>query len=80
MHLYDSSLRWAIKKTLRYTENTYILKPLLDIVTAAIEAIIILENKFLFDCLKEVYRLWVHPRLDAYFCWNAPILTSSSGR
>jgi hypothetical protein len=45
------------KKIVLYTKNMYVLKQLLNIVTAGIEAPVILGNKFLYACVKEVYRL-----------------------
>jgi hypothetical protein len=39
-----------------YTKNMYILKLLLNVVTAGIEALV-LGNKFLYACVKEVCRL-----------------------
>jgi hypothetical protein len=45
------------KKILLYTKNMYILKLLLNLVTAGIEALIILGNEFLYACVKEVCRL-----------------------
>jgi hypothetical protein len=37
--------------------NAYILKLLLNIVTAGIEALVVSRNKFLHACVKEVCRL-----------------------
>jgi hypothetical protein len=46
------------KKDVLYTKNTYILKPLLTVVTAITEeALVVLRNKFLYACVKEVCRL-----------------------
>jgi hypothetical protein len=45
------------KKKLLHTRNTYILKLLLNIITARIEALVILGNKFLYACVKEVCHL-----------------------
>jgi hypothetical protein len=39
-----------------YTKK-YILKLLLNIVTARIEALVVSKNKFLYGCVKEVYCL-----------------------
>jgi hypothetical protein len=41
---------------LLYTKNTYILKLFLSLVTAGTEALLILGNKFLYACVKEIYR------------------------
>jgi hypothetical protein len=38
-------------------KNTYILKLLLNVVAAGIEALVILGNKFLHACVKEVCHL-----------------------
>jgi hypothetical protein len=35
-------------------KNMYMLKLLLNIVTAGIEALVVLGNKFLYACVKEV--------------------------
>jgi hypothetical protein len=47
----------AMRKKLLYTKNTYIRKLLLNIVTAGIEALVVLGNEFLYACVKEVCRL-----------------------
>jgi hypothetical protein len=54
----ENNLRRAVNKTsnlkkVLYTKNIYTLKLLLNIVTAGIEALVILENKFLYACVKE---------------------------
>jgi hypothetical protein len=46
----------AMRKIL-HKKNTYILKLLLNIVTAGIEALAVSGNKFLYACVKEVCRL-----------------------
>jgi hypothetical protein len=46
--------------------HTYILKLLLNIVTARTEACIILGNKFLYVCVKEICCLWAQPRFDTF--------------
>jgi hypothetical protein len=38
-------------------KNTYMLKLLLSVVTAGIEALIVSGNKFLYACVKEVCHL-----------------------
>jgi hypothetical protein len=47
----------AIRKKVLYTKNMYILKLLLNIVTATIEALVVSGNKSLYACVKEVCRL-----------------------
>jgi hypothetical protein len=49
------------KKKLLYTKNMYILKLLLNVVTAGIEAFVVLGNNFLYASVKEVSCLWVQP-------------------
>jgi hypothetical protein len=44
----------AMRKKLLYIKNTYILKLLLNKVTAEMEALVALGNKFLYACVKEV--------------------------
>jgi hypothetical protein len=51
---------------LLYTKATYILKLLLSVVTAGIEALVVLENKFLYVCVKEVCHLWTEPRFENF--------------
>jgi hypothetical protein len=53
------------KTFLLYTKNKYILKLLLNIVTAWIEALV-LGNKFLCACVKEVCGHWAQPCLDTF--------------
>jgi hypothetical protein len=63
-----------------YTKSTYILKLLLNEVTAGIEALVS-GNTFSYACVNEVFRLWPQPRYDIIhqlFC--AVIATSFSGR
>jgi hypothetical protein len=43
----------AVRKKL-YTKYAYILKLLLNVVTAGIEELVISGNKFLYACVKEV--------------------------
>jgi hypothetical protein len=68
----ESSLWWAVKKTsnekkiLLYTKNKYILKLLLNVVTAWIEALVIPGNKFSYACVKEVCCHWSQPRFDTF--------------
>jgi hypothetical protein len=45
------------KEILLYANNMYILKLLLNIVTAGIEALVISGKKFLFACVKEICHL-----------------------
>jgi hypothetical protein len=40
-----------------YIKKTYIMKLLLNVVTAGIEAFVLLGNKVLYACAKEVCRL-----------------------
>jgi hypothetical protein len=47
----------ARKRNVLYTKNTYILKPLLNVVTARTETLVILRSKFLYACVKEVCHL-----------------------
>jgi hypothetical protein len=54
------------KKNLLYTKNKYILKLLPIVVTAWIEALVILGNKFLYACVKEVCHHWAQPRFDMF--------------
>jgi hypothetical protein len=44
----------AMRKTSLYAKSAYILKLLLNIVTARIEALVISVNMFLCACVKEV--------------------------
>jgi hypothetical protein len=82
-----SNLRWTVKKTsnekrILYIKITYILKLLLNVVTAGIEALVILENKFLYAWVKEVCRLWAQSRFETYHqlllifegLWPQPVL------
>jgi hypothetical protein len=69
----ESNLRWDVKKTsnenkkiILYTENQYILKLLLNIVTAWIEAPVLSGNKFLYACVKEVCGHCAQPRFDTF--------------
>jgi hypothetical protein len=50
----ESNLQQAVNKTSNEKKNTYILKLLLNIVTARMEALVASENKFLYACVKEV--------------------------
>jgi hypothetical protein len=54
------------RKKMLYTKNTYILNLLLSVVTARIEALVILGNQFLYACAKEVCHLWSQPRFDTF--------------
>jgi hypothetical protein len=53
----ESNLRWAVNKTMRknllYLKNTYILKLLLNVVTAGIEALVVLGIKFCMPVSKK---------------------------
>jgi hypothetical protein len=49
----ESNLRWAVNETNEKNIYKYIHKLLLNIVTAGIEALV-LGNKFLYACVKEV--------------------------
>jgi hypothetical protein len=40
----------------------YILKLLLDVVTAGLETLVVSGYKLLYGCVKEVCRLWAQPR------------------
>jgi hypothetical protein len=44
----------------------YILELLLNVVTAGTEALVASGNRFLYACIKEVYRLWAQPRFDTF--------------
>jgi hypothetical protein len=60
-------LKKAMRKNiLLYTKNKYILKLLLIIVTASIEAPVISGNKFLYACVKEVCRHRAQPHSDTF--------------
>jgi hypothetical protein len=66
----ESNLWWAINKTsnekkILYTKNTYILKLFLNVVTAGIEELSS-RNKFLYSCVKEIYRPWAQSRFDIF--------------
>jgi hypothetical protein len=57
---WENSIRSAVNKSgnekkILY-ENTYILKTILNVVTAEIEALVVLGNKFLYACVKEICR------------------------
>jgi hypothetical protein len=58
-----------LKKTTRtnllYTKK-YILKLLLNVVTALIKAFSVSGNKFLYACVKEVCRHWAQSRFDTF--------------
>jgi hypothetical protein len=67
-HSFDTSATWkitsselltkqAMRKKLLYTKYTYILEVLLNVVTAGIEALVILGNKFMYAYVKEVCHL-----------------------
>jgi hypothetical protein len=45
-----------LEKSYYCQENTCILKLLLNVVTAGIKALVMLGNKFLYACVKEVCR------------------------
>jgi hypothetical protein len=66
----ESNLRRVVNKTARknnyYVKNAYILKLLLNIVTAGTEALVVLGNKFLYAYVKEVCRLCAQPCFDAF--------------
>jgi hypothetical protein len=47
----------AMGKNVLCTKNMYILRLLLNVVTGGIEALVILVNKFLHACVKEVCHL-----------------------
>jgi hypothetical protein len=68
----ESNLWWAVNKTsnektknLLYKKNMHILQLLLNVVMAGIEAFVT-ENKFSYDCAKEVCRLWALSRSDTF--------------
>jgi hypothetical protein len=56
----------AMRKKLLYTKSTYILKLLLIVVTARNEAPVVLGNKFLYACVKEMCLELAWPRFDAF--------------
>jgi hypothetical protein len=83
----ESNFRGAVNKTnkekkLLYIRNTYILKLLMNLVTAGIEALSLWGNKFLYACVKEVCRLWSQSRFDTLHqlliiteaLWYQPVL------
>jgi hypothetical protein len=45
----------------------YVLKPLLNIVTARIEALVISGIKFSYTCVKEICSLYVWPHFDTFY-------------
>jgi hypothetical protein len=47
----------AMKRKMYTKKNTYIFRLLLNVVTAGIEALVILRNLFLYACAKEVCHL-----------------------
>jgi hypothetical protein len=60
------------------TKNTYVLKLLLNLVTAGTEALVS-RNKFLYACAKKVCRLWAQPHFQqlliiAEALWSQPVL------
>jgi hypothetical protein len=67
----ESKLQRAVKKTsmrkknVFNTENKYILKLLLNVVTTWIEALVS-GNKFSYACAKGVWRRWAQPRFDTF--------------
>jgi hypothetical protein len=83
----ESNVRWSVNKTsnekriLLYTKYACILKLLLNVVTAGIEALVS-GNKFLYGCVKEVCRLWAQTRFDTFHqlpiivqaLWSHPVL------
>jgi hypothetical protein len=68
----ESNLPWGVKKQakreqhLLYTQNKYILKLLLNVVTACTEALVVSGNKFMYACVKDVCRHWAQPRFDTF--------------
>jgi hypothetical protein len=56
----------AIRKKIIIHKNIYILKPLLNVVTARIMAFVLSQNKFLFACVKEACLLWAQPCFDTF--------------
>jgi hypothetical protein len=83
----ESNLRWPLNKTSNgrkklCTKNMYIHKVLLSVATTWIEPLVILGNKFLYACGKEVSRLWAWPHFDAFHklhliaevLWSQPVL------
>jgi hypothetical protein len=52
------------KQAMRNKNNTYILKLLLNVVTAGIETLIITGNKFLYVCVKEICCLSAESRFE----------------
>jgi hypothetical protein len=60
----------------------YILKVILNIVTAATDALVVLGNKILNTCVKEVCGLWAQPHFDTFHqilisveaLWSQPVL------
>jgi hypothetical protein len=80
----ESTLPWAANKTSNEGEkkNMYILKLLLNIVTAGIEASVVSGNKFLYTYAKEVCCLWIKTCFDTFHqllitaeaLWSQPVL------
>jgi hypothetical protein len=46
----------ATRKKMLHPNNTYVLKLLLNVVTAGIKALVVSQNKSLYACVKEVQR------------------------
>jgi hypothetical protein len=44
----------------------YLLKLLLNTVTAGTEALVVSGNKFLYACVKEICHLWAQPHFDSF--------------
>jgi hypothetical protein len=68
----ESNLWWAVNKQAMKKEiiiyqkkYMYILKLLLNTVTARSEALVS-GNKFLYACVKEVCHLWAQPHFDSF--------------
>jgi hypothetical protein len=55
----------ATSKMYYIQKNTYILKLLLNVITAEIEELLS-GNKFLYACVKEVCHLLAKPRFDTF--------------
>jgi hypothetical protein len=84
----ESNLWWTVNKTsnerknILYTKNMYVLKLLLNIVTAGIEALVASGNKFLYACVKEICHLWAQLHFDTFHqlliiveaLWSHPVL------
>jgi hypothetical protein len=56
----------AMREKILHTKNTYILKPLLNVVTVGIEALVVSGNAVLYACVKQVCRLRAEPSFHTF--------------